>query len=180
MLTRPGSEPGPAWMRKLGDGTLDPQQLRRKILRVVLFVGILQAASIIIGDIAFYQAHGRHVRSYNSQIQIAGLPLLSIGPTAHGIIAYGGVATGIFAIGGVCAGIIAFGGLSVGVLAFGGLSLALMAFAGVAIGWRAVGAVAIGHSALGALAIGRYAYAGDGVAFGRDEASGKQKESLFG
>lgn len=180
MLTRPGCEPGPEWMRKLVDGTLDPRQLRRKMLRVFLFFGILQVGSIIVGDIAVYRAPGRHVRSYNSQIQIAGLPLLSIGPTAHGIIAYGGVATGIIAIGGVCAGVIAFGGLSVGVLAFGGLSLALMAFAGVAIGWRAVGAVAIGHSALGALAIGRYAYAGDGVAFGRDEASGKQKESLFG
>jgi hypothetical protein len=167
-------------MRKLGDGTVDPQQLRRKMLRVVLFFGILQAVSIIAGDITFYQAHGRHVHSYNSQIQIAGLPLLSIGPTAHGIIAYGGVATGVIAIGGLAAGVIAFGGLSVGVLAFGGLSAGILALAGVALGWRAVGGLAIGNAALGGLAIGRYAYAGNGVAFGRDEASGKQKESLFG
>jgi hypothetical protein len=180
MLTRPGSEPGPAWMRKLGDGTVDPRELRRKMLRLVLFLGILQAVSIIVGDIAFYQAHGRHARSYNSQIQIAGLPLLSIGPAAHGIIAYGGLATGIIAVGGVSAGVIAFGGLSVGVLAFGGLSAGLLVVAAVALGWQAVGAVALGHAALGALAIGRYAYAGDGVAFGRDVASGKQKESLFG
>jgi hypothetical protein len=180
MLTRPGSEPGPAWMRKFGDGTVDPRELRRKILRVIVFFGILQAALIIVGDIAFYQAHGRHVHSYNSQIQIAGLPLLSIGPTAHGIIAYGGVAAGIIAIGGVSAGVIAFGGLSVGVFAFGGLSAGILALAGVALGWQAVGAVALGHAALGALAIGRYAYAGDGVALGRDEASGKQKESLIG
>lgn len=180
MLTRPGSEPGPAWMRKLGDGTVDPRQLRRKILRIVLFFGILQALAIIIGDIAVYRAHGRHLRSYNSEIHIAGLPLFSIGPTAHGIIAYGGVSTGIIAIGGVCAGVVAFGGLSVGVLAFGGLSAGILAFAGVALGWRAVGGLAIGNAALGGLAIGRYAYAGDGVAFGRDEASGKQKESLFG
>ena len=180
MLTRPGSEPGPAWMRKLGDGTVDPRELRRKILRVIVFFGILQAALIIVGDIAFYQAHGRHVRSYNSPIQISGLPLLSIGPTAHGIIAYGGVATGVIAIGGVSAGVIAFGGLSVGVFAFGGLSAGILALGGVALGWQAVGAVALGHAALGALAIGRYAYAGDGVALGRNVASGKQKESLFG
>jgi hypothetical protein len=180
MLTRPGSEPGPAWMRKFADGTVDPRELRRKILRVIVFFGILQAASIIVGDIAFYQARGRHVRSYNSPIQIAGLPLLSIGPTAHGIIAYGGVATGIVAIGGVCAGVIAFGGLSVGFFAFGGLSVGILALGGVALGWQAVGAVALGHAALGALAIGRYAHAGDGVALGRDEAGGKQKESLFG
>src|ERR1700674_1238989 len=178
MLTRPGSEPGPAWMRKLGDGTVDPQQLRRKMLRIVLFLGTLQAASIIIGDIAAYQAHGRHVWSYNSQIQIAGLPLFSIGPTAHGIIAYGGVATGVIAIGGLAAGVIAFGGLSVGVLAFGGLSAGILALAGAALGWRAIGGLAIGNAALGGLAIGRYAYAGNGVAFGRDEGSGKQKERL--
>jgi hypothetical protein len=180
MLTRPGSSPGPAWMRKLGDGTVDPRELRRKMLRVVLFFGILQAVSIIVGDIAFYQAHGRHARSYNSPIKIAGLPLFSIGPIAHGIIAYGGVATGVIAIGGLAAGVIAFGGLSVGVFAFGGLSAGLLVVAAVALGWQAVGAVALGHAALGALAIGRYAYAGDGVALGRDEASGKQKESLFG
>src|SRR5713226_1710618 len=170
MLTRPGSSPGPAWMRKLGDGTVDPRELRRKMLRVVIFFGILQAVSIIVGDIAFYQAHGRHARSYNSPIKIAGLPLFSIGPIAHGIIAYGGVATGVIAIGGLAAGVIAFGGLSAG----------LLVVAAVALGWQAVGAVALGHAALGALAIGRYAYAGDGVALGRDEASGKQKESLFG
>lgn len=180
MLTRPGSSPGPEWMRKLGDGSLDPRQLRRKLLRVFLFFGILQVGSIIVGDIAAYKTPGPHDQPYNSPIQVAGLPLLSIGVTAHGVIAVGGVVTGVIAIGGLAAGVIAFGGLSVGVFAFGGLSVALMAFAGVAIGWRAVGAVAIGNAALGALAIGRYAYAGEGVALGRDEASGKQKESLFG
>jgi hypothetical protein len=167
-------------MRKLGDGSVDPRELRRKMLRIALFLGTLQAVSIIIVYIAIYQAHGRHVRSYNSPIQIAGLPLFSIGPTAHGIVAYGGVATGIITFGGVAGGVIAFGGLSVGVFAFGGLSAGLLAVAAVALGWQAVGAVALGHAALGALAIGRYAYAGDGVALGRDVASGKQKESLFG
>ena len=180
MLTRPGSSPGPEWMRKLGDGTTDPRLLRRKLLRIFVFIGILQFVSIIIGDIAVYLAHGRHVRSYNSPIQIAGLPLLSMGGRAHGIIAYGGLATGFIAMGGMSAGVIAFGGLSVGVLAFGGLSLGIVALGGAALGWRAIGGVAVGDTALGALAIGRCAYAGDGVALGRDEATGKQKESLFG
>jgi hypothetical protein len=180
MLTRPGSNPGPEWMRKLGDRNADPRQFRKMILRIVLFLGIVQAAAILAGDIAVYQAHGRHMRSYNSQTHIAGLPVLSIGPYAHGVVAYGGVATGIIAIGGLTAGVIAFGGLSVGIFAFGGLSAGVMALAGVAIGWRAMGGLAIGNAALGGLAIGRYAYAGNGVALGRDEASGKQKESLIG
>lgn len=46
-------------------------------------------------------------------------------------------------------------------------------------GWRLVAARAFGHATLGAPAIGRYAY-GLGIAFGYREASGKQKESLFG
>lgn len=179
MLTRPGSSPGPEWMRTLGDGTTDPRALRRKLLWIFVFIGILQVGSIIIGDIAVYRIHGRHVHSYNSPIQLAGLPLLSMGGRAHGIIAYGGLATGFMALGGVSADVIAFGGLSVGVFAFGGLSLGIVALGGVTLGWRAIGAVAVGNAALGALAIGRHAYAGDGVAFGRDEASGKQKESLF-
>jgi hypothetical protein len=180
MLTRPGSNPGPEWMRKLGDSNADPRQFRKTILRIVLFFGVIQAGAILAGDIAVYQAHGRHMRSYNSQTQIAGLPVLSIGPYAHGFVAYGGVATGIIAIGGLTAGVIAFGGLSVGVFAFGGLSAGVVAVAGVAIGWRAIGGLAIGNAAVGGLAIGRYAYAGNGVALGRDEAGGKQKESLFG
>jgi hypothetical protein len=180
MLTRPGSNPGPEWMRRLGDGNADPRQLRKMFFRIVLFFGIIQAAAILAGDIAVYQAHGRHMRSYNSEAQIAGLPVLSIGPYAHGVVAYGGVATGIIAIGGLTAGVIAFGGLSAGVFAFGGLSAGVMAVAGVAVGWRALGGLAMGDAALGGLAIGRCAYAGNGVALGRDEASGKQKESLFG
>jgi hypothetical protein len=180
MLTRSGSDPGPAWMRKLGDNTVDLRQMRKAILRVIVFFGIIQVASIIVGDVAVLRAHGRNVKSYNSPIQVAGMPLLSIGGRAHGIIAYGGVATGIIAIGGLAAGVIAFGGLSVGVFGFGGLSVGVLALAAVAVGWRAIGAVAIGHAALGSLAIGRYAYAGPGVALGYHEASGNQKESLFG
>jgi hypothetical protein len=180
MLTRPGSSPGPEWMRKLGDNTMDPRQLPRKLLWIFVFIGILQFGSIIVGDIAVYQVHGRHVQSYNSPIRIGGLPLLSVGRTAHGIVAYGGVATGFIAVGGLSAGFIAFGGLSVGVFAFGGLSAGIVTLGGVALGWRAIGGLALGDAAVGGLAIGRYAYAGGGVALGKDEASGKQKESLIG
>lgn len=177
MLTRPGSEPGPAWMRELA---LDSRQLRKAILRFIIFFGVIQVGAVIAGDIAVYPAHGLHISSYNSPIQVAGMPLLSIGERAHGVIAYGGIATGIVAIGGVTAGVITFGGLGIGFFSFGGLSLAAIAAGGVAIGWRAIGGLAIGDAALGGLAIGRCAYAGNGVALGRDEASGGQKESLFG
>ena len=180
MLTRPGSEPGPAWMRELAR---DPQRLRKAILRIIIFFGIIQVGAVTAGDIAVYlvyRAHGRHISSYSSPIQVAGMPLLSIGARAHGVIAYGGIATGIVAIGGVTAGVITFGGLGIGFFSFGGLSLALIAVGGVAIGWRAMGGLAVGDAALGGLAIGRCAYAGNGIALGRDEASGQQKESLFG
>jgi hypothetical protein len=180
MVTRPGSDPGPAWMRKFSDDAADLRQLRRTLRRIFIFIGIFQLSAILIGDIAVYQARGRHVQSYNSELHIAGLPLISIGRTAHGVIAYGGVATGIIAVGGLSIGVFAFGGLGVGLVSFGGLSLGVFATAGVAVGWRAIGGLAIGNAALGGLAIGRYAYAGNGVALGRDEASGKQKESLFG
>lgn len=177
MLTRSGSEPGPAWMRELA---MDPHQLRKAILRIVIVFAVIQVASIVIGDIAAYRDRGKHVGPYPSPIQIAGMPLLSVGGRAHGVIAYGGLATGVVAIGGVAVGVIAFGGVSVGVFGFGGLTIGVVVLGAGAIGWRAMGAVAIGQAAFGALAIGRYAYAGPGVALGRDEASGQQKESLWG
>jgi hypothetical protein len=178
MLTRPGSEPGPEWMRKLGESPEGFRQIRKALLRILVLVGMIQIGAILIADIAVYQAHGRHVRSYNSPIQVAGMPLLSVGGTAHGVIAYGGIATGIIAVGGVAAGVVAFGGVSIGFFACGGLSAGILVLAAVAIGWRAIGAVAIGHAAAGALTIGRYAYGA--VALGYQEASGSQKESLFG
>lgn len=146
----------------------NPRQLRKAVLSIIVFVGVIQLAAIV-GDMAVYRAHGRHVRSYNSPIQIAGMPLLSMGGRAHGIIAYRGLATGIIAVGGVSAGVILFGGVSVGFLSLGGLS----------VGWLTLGAVAVGQAALGSLAMGRWAYRGPGLARGRDEAGGKQKESLF-
>ena len=178
MLTRPRSEPGPAWMRRLSSSPEGFRQIREAILGIRVLFGVMQVASIVVADIAVYRAHGRHVRSYNSPIQIAGMPLLSVGRTAHGVIAYGGVATGIVAIGGATAGVIALGPISVGIFSFGALPLGIFVLAALAVGWRAVGALALGHAALD-VSIGRYAY-GPGIAVGYREASGKQKESLFG
>lgn len=179
MLTRPGSQPGREWMRKLSTSPEGPRRLRKAILRILVLFGVLQVASIVVADVAVYRAHARHVGTYNSPVEITGMPLLSVGRTAHGVIAYGGVATGILAIGGVSAGVIAFGPISVGVFSFLALSLGIFALTALAIGWRAVGALAFGHAAPGALSVGRYAY-GPGIAFGYHEAGGKQKESLFG
>ena len=39
---------------------------------------------------------------------------------------------------------------------------------------------AVGPAPVGIVAVGGYAYAGNGVAFGYHEASGRQKEKLFG
>jgi hypothetical protein len=119
-------------------------------------------------------------RSYSSPTQIVGLPLLSYGASAKGIIAIGGRATGVIAIGGLAIGVVALGGLAIGGFALGGVSLAFLALGGFAIGWRAIGGLAIGEAALGGLAIGKYAYAGNGVAYGSIEASGRQKEQLIG
>jgi len=83
MLTRPGSEPGPEWVRR---PTGHARELRKAILRAFVFVGVIQVTAIVAGDIAVYRAHGRHIRSYSSPIQIAGMPLLSMGGKAHGVL----------------------------------------------------------------------------------------------
>jgi hypothetical protein len=73
MLTRPGSSPGPSWMRNLSElATTDPRQFRRRLLRVFVFFGILQLGSIIVSDVAAFRAPGRHDQPYNSPIQVAG------------------------------------------------------------------------------------------------------------
>jgi len=117
---------------------------------------------------------------YESPIHLAGLPLISYSPVAHGIIALGARATGVIALGGIAVGFIAIGGVSCGVFAIGLLSIGVFALAVLAMAWRAFGGLAIGQAALGGFAIGKYAYAGNGVAYGSAEASGRQKEHLIG
>ncbi|MBL4541133.1 MAG: hypothetical protein JKP98_25405 [Rhodobacteraceae bacterium] len=98
---------------------------------------------------------------------------LHIGPRILGLplIAIGGVATGWIAIGGLAVGVVAIGGGAFGVISLGGLALGLA---------LAVGGGAVGYYANGGLAVGGYAYAGNGVAFGRFQAQGNQHEALIG
>jgi hypothetical protein len=168
MLTRPGSKPGPAWMRNISDSLADPDRARTVMMPFwAFFILYLLAILVLTHFITAIALSKDHV--YESPTHIAGLPLFSYGPVAHGIIAVGGRATGVIALGGIAAGLMAFGGLSFGVISIGGVSLGILSIAGVALGWRA----------MGGLAFGRYAYAGNGVAYGALEASGRQKEHLL-
>jgi len=178
MLTRPGSKPGPAWMRKFSDSLANPDRARSVTLPYgAFFILYLLAILLLTHFITAIALSKDHI--YESPTHIAGLPLFSYGPVAHGIIAVGGRATGVIALGGVAAGFIALGGLTLGVIAIGAFSIGLLSIAAVALGWRAMGGLAVGEAALGGLAIGRYAYAGNGVAYGGLEASGRQKERLL-
>jgi hypothetical protein len=178
MLIRPGAAPGPAWMRNISESSADMRSGPRAIpfwIFFLLYMAVILLTTHLITAVVF---SGQH--AYVSLTQIAGLPLLSYGSTAKGIIAIGGKATGVVAIGGLAIGVVAIGGLTIGAVSLGGASLALVAFGGLALGWRAVGGMAVGRAALGGLAIGKYAYAGNGVALGFAEASGRQKEQLLG
>jgi len=178
MLTRPGCKSGPAWMRKFSDSLANPDRAGTVMLPYwAFFILYLLAILLLTHFITAIALSKDHI--YESPTHIAGLPLFSYGPVAHGIIAVGGHATGVIALGGIAAGFIAFGGLTLGVISIGGFSIGLLCIAAVALGWRAMGGLAVGEAALGGLAIGRYAYAGIGVAYGALEASGRQKEHLL-
>jgi hypothetical protein len=179
MLIRPGSAPGPEWMRDFSESLSNPDRSERVMMPFWAFFLLYMLGILVLTHFITAVALSRdHV--YESATRVAGLPLFSYGPVAHGIIAIGGRVTGVIALGGIAAGFIAVGGLTLGVFPIGVVSAGLFAIAGVALGWRALGGVAIGQAALGALAIGRYAYAGNGVAYGSLEASGRQKEHLIG
>jgi hypothetical protein len=170
-VTRSGSSAVPKWMDMMQSmATGDAAGFRRTVRRVVLVFSVLWAASMVFGDVVVYKAGGRHVQRYDSRLHVGGLPLLSIGRTAHGVFAFGGLATGVVAVGGVAVGIIAYGPLSVGVVAIGAVSVGLFSMAAIALGWRAVGAIALGHEAVGAVAVGSYACGA--IAYGRKAASG--------
>lgn len=178
MLTRPGSKPGPAWMRNFSEHSAQTSGQTRMIpfwLFFVLYMAFILVLTHLATAVVF-----SNERAYESSTHIGSLPLVSYGANAKGVFAIGAKATGIVAVGALAIGFVAIGGLAIGAASFGGLSIALMAFGGLALGWRAVGGLAIGQAALGGLAIGKYAYAGNGVAYGSLEASGRQKEHLIG
>ncbi len=179
MLIRPGSKSGPNWMRNISESLTDPERTRRVMMPFWAFFIVYMIACIVLTHFVTAVALSpEHV--YQSQTKIAGLPLLSYGSVARGIIAIGGRATGIIALGGIAVGVFAFGGVAIGGIAVSGISIGLFALGGIALGWRALGGVAVGESALGGVALARHAFAGNGVAYGTVEASGRQKEHLFG
>jgi hypothetical protein len=185
MLTRPGSTPGFGWMKnvseRLASGPADPSDRRslprRYWLWYITFMALILAGVPLLRSGIPPQPK---FPFYESTTRVAGLPLFACGAAPVAIVAIGGRPRGVIAIGGIALGVVAVGGLAAGGLAIGGVSLGLFAFAGLAIGWRAVGGGAFGYRAFGGLAAGGYAYAGNGIAYGYHEASGRQKEKLFG
>jgi hypothetical protein len=178
MLSRPGCKPGPAWMRDISDSLADPDRVRKVMMPFWLFLIVYLLAILVVTHFVTAVAFSKD-QSYRSEMMIAGQPLVSYGYSARGVIAIGGRATGVVALGGIAVGVIAIGGVCVGLFSLSGVALGVAAVGGLALGWRAIGGVAIGGAVLGGLAIGRYAYAGNGVAYGSLEASGRQKEHLI-
>ena len=105
------------------------------------------------------------IPSYTSKKTVAGLPLVSVGKNAKGIVAVGLTARGVVAIGLLPVGLIAFGVLPLGLLAFGCAALGLLALGGIAFGVVALGGIAFGFLSLGGLSVGIGAIGG--AAFGQ-------------
>ena len=184
MLTRPGSPQGSGWMRqiseRLASGPADPSGFR-SVPRGYWLIYL----ALIVMMIVVVPMMSRHIVQprppiHESATRIAGFPVFASGSSPFAIVAIGARPRGVIAVGGVAVGLIAIGGIAVGVFALGGISLGLIALGGGAIGWWALGGGAVGYHAFGGLAAGGYAYAGNGVAYGFYEASGRQRERLFG
>ncbi len=99
MLIRPGSKSGPNWMRSISESLSDPERARKVMMPFwaffALYMFICIGVTHFITAVVFSKDY-----LYESHLHIAGLPLLSYGAVAHGIIAIGGRATGIVAMGG--------------------------------------------------------------------------------
>ena len=133
MLTRPGSSPGPGWVRTWSlamAGGSEPRLVRYRRRWLVGF-WMVWVAFMIFGFLVSRPFAARSLESYRSAVEIAGVPLFAYGPEARGIVAVGGVAVGLVAVGGVAIGGLAFGGLALG---------AVVALGGVAVGCLALGA----------------------------------------
>ncbi len=182
MLTRPGSPPGPRWMRAASEamagGPRDPRGSPRR-RRWVLAAWAVWGLLMLLGWWLREPVARVPMQPYASAARVAGLPLVAYGEHARGIVAVGGVAIGVVAVGGVAVGGIAVGGVAVGALGLAGVAAGLVALGGLALGGLALGGGAGGYWALGGLAVGAYAYAGGGVALGYHEAGGGQRERLL-
>lgn len=182
MLTHPDAGPGCSWMKRIvkalpepGATPEGPNPFLRWMWGFYLF--------LFLFFIPLLRPWGpvtmSSTREYQSQMRIAGMPVIALGAHPNGVIAIGGRPIGVIAVGGIAVGVLAIGGLAFGGVALGGLSLAIFALGGGAIGWWALGGGAVGRYALGGFAFGDYAYAGGGIAYGYHEASGRQKEKLL-
>ena len=184
MLTRPGSTKGCGWMRELSDrlasGPADASGFRSMPRGYWLIYLSLIVMLIVVVPRASQRVSSPQAPAHESVTRIAGFPLFAAGSSPVAIVAVGAHPRGVIAIGGIAMGVVAIGGIAIGAVALGGVSLGLIALGGLAIGWWALGGGAVGYHAFGGLAAGAYAYAGNGVAYGFYEASGRQKERLFG
>ncbi len=185
MLTRPGAGPGCSWMKRINESIPPAGPKPETPPRCWKWYWLIYGAFMLIWFLLLPVF--RHsvpsagpMQNYESDTHIVGLPLVARGEAPRGIIAIGGRPIGVVAIGGLAVGIVAVGGLGVGVFCLSGLVVGLLALGGAAVGWWALGGGAVGYYTFGGVAIGAYAYAGHGVALGYYEASGGQKERLFG
>lgn len=182
MLTRPDAGPGCSWMKRLPERVPGPSQPPEQLSpRLRLFWGfcLFLMFALLFAPLTRPRVSVtlNNTREYQSQVRISGMPVIALGAHPNGVIAIGGRPSGLIAIGGIAVGVVAIGGLALGGIALGGLSVAIFALG--AIGWWALGGGAVGRYALGGLAIGDYAYAGNGLAYGFHEASGRQEEKLL-
>jgi hypothetical protein len=87
MLTRPGSKPGPAWMREFSEHFGELKKKHRMIpfaLFFVIYMVFILAVTHLATAVVFSGE-----RSYSSPKQVDGLPVFSYGAEAKGIIAIG-------------------------------------------------------------------------------------------
>lgn len=186
-MKRDDAGAGCGWMRRLhewipADLTDDAARRRQRLFLGWLWAFALLAmlAVTIVDGVVRRSRLQSPGGTYVSEARIGGVPLVAIGRAPRAIVAIGEFPVGLVALGSIPVGAVAIGGLAVGGVAVGGLSLGLFAIGGLGAGLWAFGGGAFGRYALGGLAVGEYAYAGNGIAIGRQEACGRQKERLVG
>ena len=140
MLTRPDAGPGCLWMKRLQERVSKPSvppETPKPWFRwfwgsyLFLMLGLL----IVPLTRPWSSVDLNGTREYQSQMRIAGMPVIALGAHPNAVIAIGGRPTGLIAIGGIAVGVVAIGGLAFGGIAFGGLSAAIFALGGGAVGW---------------------------------------------
>ncbi len=141
MVTRPGAGTGCLWMKRLSEGLPAAAKSGRWVIWYITAMVFLMVLGFVLNH-AIARVPGK---TYESPVQIAGLPVVSVGPQARGVVAIGGVATGVIAFGGIAIGGLAVGGLALGGIPLGGLSLGILALGGGALGWWALGGGAVGY-----------------------------------